>query len=481
MIQKKFIDFAYWRPDQPALSQYSAEIVNAIPQEQSFRSMPSVNKISSAMDSRVFRGVRAKDSASVLNNFAGDAGKLYELDASLVYQDVSKAGGYTVTSWEFARFGDRIIAASLEEPIQYFDMGISTLFADLAGSPPKGKNIAIVRDFVVLGNLDDGGTQYPNRVQWSGYNNSESWGVDQGTQADFQDLFGNGGQIQRIVPGAYGVVFQENSIWRMDYSGPPTVFSFTEVERGRGTLAPNSVCWMGNQVFYWGHDGFYAFNGQGSTPIGSEKVDRYVKNRLDTSRYDEMFGAIDRRNNLVVWTYPLVSGGSEIVMFNWKVSEWGRSDLLAEAFAEYGDSGYSLDDLDLILDDIDSESINVDSPEFKGGLVGFGVFTTDHRLGNLTGDAGEAQLTTKEMSGDERIYVSSVRPIVDGGDTATIALGQRIQQNEMATFGSEKPTNTIGEAEFHKDVRYARFRATINGDFSHAQGLDVYFRPGGRR
>lgn len=50
-------------------------------------------------------------------------------------------------------------------------------FADLAGSPPKARRITVVGDFIVMGNLDEGGTQYPNRVRWSGFNNSEAWGL----------------------------------------------------------------------------------------------------------------------------------------------------------------------------------------------------------------------------------------------------------------------------------------------------------------
>lgn len=477
----KTIKFPPWRPDQPALSQYAPELLNAIPQAQSYRYVPSLNTETNALDNPALRGLTAVDSSGTINVFAGDSTKLYKLSSN-TFNNVSKVGNYTVDSWEMTKFGDRVIAVSLEAPTQFYDMGVSTLFADLAGSPPQADHIAVVRDFVVLGNLDIGGTQYPNRVQWSGFNNSEIWGSDIGNQSDFQDLFGNGGKIQRIVPGEYGVIFQESSIWRMDYSGPPTIFTFSEVERGRGTPAANSVTWLGALVYYWAGDGFYVFNGQSSTPIGAEKVDRYVKGRIDTSRYDEMYGGVDRRNGLIWWTYPKTEGGKEVVIYNWVTGEWGNTNQEIQIFTEFADTGYTLDQLDAVLGDIDSGSIPVDSPEYQGGAVRFGAFNNANVLCGLTGDSLEAEMVTSEMSGPggQRLFVQAVRPIVEGSCTQSIKLGKRNEQCGDLNYTDGRTVNSIGEAQFHDNSRYVRIKAVVSGEFTHAHGVEVFFKPAGR-
>lgn len=481
MIPNRYLPVAEWLPDQPEYEGGTARVVNAIPQASSYRAINGLVSLTDELDSRVFRGFVAKDDSGVVNNFAGDAGKLYRLSGT-TWGDVSKAGGYTVTNWEFAKYGERIIAASKAEPIQYYDLGVSALFADLAGSPPKAEHVAVVRDFVVLGNLDDGGTQYPARVQWSGFNNSEVWGVDLATQTDFQDLLGNGGEIQRIVGGEYGVIFQENSIWRMDYVGPSTVFRFDEVERGRGTPAPNSVCWQGEQIFYWGNDGFYLFNGVSSQPIGAEKVDRYVKNRVDTSRYSEFVGAVDRRNRLVVWSVPLLEGGSELIIFSWAIGKWGQSSAQIEAINEFADAGYTLDDLDTILTDIDTDSIPVDSPEFRGGSLKLAAFTTAHRLATFSGAQLDIEVDTAETADPNggRLFIDTVRPAVEGG-TASVALISRNNIGGNAVTGDFKVINDIGECQYHKDVRFLRFRIRATGGCEHIQGVRAYYKPAGRR
>lgn len=481
MIPSIDVSFGEWLPDQPDLENGLVDALNCVSQAKSYKSMRSLTNVSTALDSRCFRAMVAKDSTGIISNFAGDAGKLYKLSVG-TYDDVSKAGGYTVTNWEMAKFGDRVIATALGEPMQYFDMGVSALFADLAGTPPQAAHIAVVRDFIVVGNLVDGGTEYPSRVQWGGFNSSEKWGVDAAVQSDFQDLFGNGGAIQRIVPGDYGVIFQEDSIWRMDYAGPPTVFRFDEVERGRGTRCPNSVTWLGDVVYYWGNDGFYVFNGQVSSPIGSEKVNRYVIENYDSSRSGEFFGMVDRANDLVFWTYPKVTGGREVVIYNWVTQRWTHSDLDIQAFSEYADSGYNLDELDLLFADIDSTSISVDAKEYRGGNVTLGAFDSTNKLSNFTGEYLTSYIETGEFKfpNGSRVFVSAARPIVEGGGNYSVSLGQRDVQTGVVSFGPYKNENVIGECQFHKNTRFTRFKMKLEGGFNHASGLEVFYKPAGR-
>lgn len=481
MIQSRILNLGEWMPDRPDLNNSVTDALNVIPQAESYRQLNDLQPVAAAIDSRPFRAVVVKDAAGAVHNFVGDAGKLYKLSTD-TYLDVSKASGYSAASWEMVKFGDRQIAVSLAAPTQYYDIGTSTLFADLPGSPPKAAHAAIVRDFVVFANLDVGGTQFPQRVQWSGFNNAEVWGVDAGTQADFQDLFGNGGPIQKIVPGEYAVIFQESSIWRMDYAGPPTIFRFDEVERGRGTLTPNAVTWYGNNIFYWGNDGFYVFNGEQSTPIGSEKVDRYIRGRYDSARANEFYGGIDRRNNLVLWTYPLLQGGTELIIFNIATGKWSRSDIQASIFTEYADGGFSLDDLDSLFADIDSASIEVDSPDYQGGLITMGAFNSSFRLSNFTGAAKEGIIETGEYNagGGRKTFVQNARPLIEGGGTYTVALGSRAKQTDDITFGDYKSISSIGECLFHRTTRFPRFRIKLEGGFTHAAGVEVFYGDGGR-
>jgi hypothetical protein len=189
------------------------------------------------------------------------------------------------------------------------------------------------------------------------------------------------GDIQRIVPGQFGVVFQQSAISIMSYTGPPTIFSLNLVEKGRGTPAPGSVCWYGSNIYYLGDDGFYVFN-QGSQPISTERVNRWFFNEISTSEVDSVKGVIDPRNQFVIWVFKSSSGLSysdRILFYNWGADKWSYGELNIESISQYATAGLSLDDLDTVLTDIDSESIPVDSDAYQGGTVSLIAFDSTHK------------------------------------------------------------------------------------------------------
>lgn len=481
MMQRTVIPFGEWLPDQPALGNAVTVVKNCIPNETSYRSIGALDGISNALDSGCLGAVWAQDSAQTYFNFAGDAGKLYRL-SGVTFSDVSKSGGYTAGNWEFVIWGNRVIAVDINTPTQYYDMGTSTLFANLAGSPPKAKRIAVVGDFIVMGNLDEGGTKYPNRLRWSGFNNSEAWTSSLATQSDYQDLLGRGGAIQRIVPGETGLIFQEHAIRRMIPTEPPLVFKIQVEEQDRGCYAPNSVAWIGDMVFFYSHDGFYVKQGANvSQPIGSEKIDRFIRDDLDTADINKLRGAIDRRNKLVAWCYPSRStGANRVLFFRWDTGKWTVADQPAELLMEHVSASYLLDDLDAVLPGgIDTDSIPVDSDSFRGGVLSLGAFDSTHILGTFSGSPLKAEIETGEMNTPtgRRQSVKSIRPLSDG--TTTVFVGTRDNQNDNFNYGPGVTVNVKGEIDARSSARYHRFKACIEGGFNHAQGLEVQFREEG--
>ena len=481
MISRTVLPFGEWLPDQPDLGNAVSVVTNAIPQVSSYRSVRELTAVTNALTAACVGGFWAQQSDGTYFGFAGDATKLYSLSGG-TYSDVSILAGYSgVDSWEFVKWGDRVIAVSLSATTQYFDMGASSLFADLPGSPPKAKTIAAVRDFIVMGNIDDG-TQRPNRIQWGGYNSSELWTSSLATQSDYQDLFGRGGDVQKITPGEIGYIFQEHSIRRMTYVGPPKIFQIDEIEKDRGAFAANSVVWFGNMYFYYSHDGFYVFDGQVSTPIGAEKVDRFFKADFDTTDTNLMRGAIDRKNKMVLWAYPSTSKGRNcIITYRWDVRKWGWIDQDTEILLEHASAGYNLDTLDSIMTDIDATSINMESEAYLGGDIALAGFDTAHKLATFTGDYLAAEIETGEMlpPDGKRVAIKSARPLSDG--VISLQIGTRDNQNDNYAYGLAQTENTKGEMNFRTSARYHRAKATITGGANHMTGIELFFRLEGRR
>ena len=57
------------------------------------------------------------------------------------------------------------------------------------------------------------------------------------TQADFQDL-PDGGNVTGLVGGEYALIFQETSVRRMTYEGPPIIFRIDKIANDIGAACP---------------------------------------------------------------------------------------------------------------------------------------------------------------------------------------------------------------------------------------------------
>jgi hypothetical protein len=482
------LDFGEWLPDLPDLENPGALIAkNCLPQLKSYRQLNSLASFTNALTAACLGSIWLQGSDNVIYNFAGDAQDLYRLDSGTTWTNVSKSlHAYSATSWEFAKFGNDVLGVDYFDAMQKYTVGTSSAFADQTGSPYNAKRIAVVRDFVVLGDLQAYG---PDFLGWSGYNNATLWTPSRQTQSDRQQLFGKGGRVQKIVPGEVGFVLQEHSLNHMEYVGPPTIFQFNEIEPGRGTPAPNSVCWTGPFIFFYSHDGFYMFSGSTPcTPIGANKVNKWFRANSDMSSVAQMNSAVDRQNALVFWAFRSSSSlayNDRLLIFHWPSGRFTYGEVNTEWLAEYVTSGLTLDQLDTPFPSgIDIQSIPVDTDAFKGGALSLAAFGSDHKTADFSGAALAATIDTKELRSGQRLITNAVRPIVDGtpATTFTVQAGKRNLPAGNVTFGSARGLTPEGKACIITNSRYQRYRVNIGGGFTHGQGVELDAAAlGGRR
>lgn len=174
-------------------------------------------------------------------------------------------------TWQFERFGSSIYATNKTAGLHRLaDIDSNTTFSSVTA--PKAKCIARIGDFLVLGNLDDGGTDYPYRVQWSPYNNpTGTWGTDIATQAGYVDMMERYGEVTALSDGEVAVIFQEHGASRMTPGGV-AAFDKEIIDEGRGCVGPSAIAEHGGRTFFIGSDGVYVFDGGGTQDISSGKI-----------------------------------------------------------------------------------------------------------------------------------------------------------------------------------------------------------------
>lgn len=488
MKQQIFLPFGEWRPDLSSIENPGTpDILNVIPDSTSFRPFSDLSVFSGALTARCQGAFAAKDQSANAQNFAGDGTKLYKLSSDLTWADVSRTtgGAYatdTAEFWEFGQFGANIIAVNGTDDTQVFTLGSSTNFAPLATACPTAKHIAIVRDFVVLGN-----TSTDNQgLQWSGFNNSAAWtvGVNQSDTQSFPD----GGVVQAIVGGEVGYIIQERSIRRMTYVGGDVIFQFDQVESARGTRAPKSVVQVGPTFFYYGVDGFYWFTGGGSQPIGSEKVDRWFRSFADESYLYRMIGTADPRRRMVEWAFTSTSsldGNPDyIIGYKWDIGQFFLAKKTTEYIYQATQQGYTLEGLDTVSSSIDALNISLDSAVWAGGALSLGGFDTNHKVGYFDGTPLAASITTaeKNLILGRRSIVSSAYPVTDTTD-ATVTLGMRERFADSVTWSSAVSMETTGACPVRASGRFAQVKIDIpaGSTWTHIQGVMLDARAAGVR
>jgi hypothetical protein len=470
------VEFGEWTPDLPT-STSCQKADGCLSYGNGYRQMLNHSASLNGLTARCQGAFACFDLEGNSYTFAGDATKLYLLTANTP-TNYSRATGYTtITSdfWEFAKYGEKVIATNFHDTPQYINLG-ATAFADITGAP-KARHVAVVRDFVVFGNLFEDSGSVAHRLRWSAKGDETDYTASASTQSDSVDLVGDAGEIQRIVGGEYGVVFQRKSIWRMTYVGAPVFFQLDQVEQGRGAMVPQSVVKVGSMIFFLDTDGFYMFDGYKSTPIGDGKVDKFFLAALDTSYRYRVIGVADPKNKVVIWSYPI--GGSvgsltRQLIYNWTTGRWTSATIALEYVCVGAYLGYTLESVDAVNASIDALTESLDSDYYRGNGLHLGGFDGSHQFGFMDSSAMTATIQTAELTPvpGRKSSITRVRSHVDGGTTA-IRVATRNNLASAVSWGSSLSSTTPGSYRPRATARHFTVEASITNGFTTAIGVEI--------
>jgi hypothetical protein len=386
--------------------------------------------------------------------------------------------------WQFAQFGTDVIAVHGGVNPQRYTMGSSSIFADLAGSPPQAAYVTVINEFLVLSGL----TSQPFRVQWSARSVITGWtaGTD---ESDFQD-FQDGGLVRGVAGGEFGVVFQDNVVRRMTYApGTAFFFEFDRISEDMGLLGPYSLVRVRDSVFFLSQHGFQMWNPMtGFKPIGKEKVDRTFTRDWDANIKQLLIGANDPNATRILWAYKSMQGAPDlfdrIITYDWMLDRWaGFINVQGEYIASGANPGVTLENLDSISSSIDALSVSLD--DFPTGFANnVAVANSSHVIGLLSGPNMQAILESPDtaLDGGRRKFCRGVRPLTDAQSVySSVSVRKRLADQVM--YGTEAPMNANGFAPHRTDTGIARYRNRFpaSQDWTFSIGVDPETVPTGLR
>lgn len=404
-----------------------------------------------------------------------------------------------LSTWQFERFNDLIVAVSLENDPQYLtDLDSDTTFSALPGNPPRATVVGKVLEWLVMGDLTDiaslGSPRTPNRVRWGAFNNPTSgWVTDRGNQSDFRDLDAKYGKVTGIVGGRFGLVFQERAIWRMVYVGAPKVFDFELVADDRGCVAPGSLVTIGYQTYFLDQSGLFVTNGSAVEPLGDQRVNEYFEANVDVAQISLTHGAVNWPKRAVAWTFRSrnADGYQNQIIYNFVTERFTSATQSVDYLVQTSQDALTLGDLAALfpggLGTLSAFQLgNLDWQGTSNNLGAFIASGAGSAYSSFTGSSAEAEFVTGDfaVTPGRRTLVDGVMPIVEmTSGTPTTAIRSRALQGNTVSSTPSRAQGADGYCPHHVDNWFHSVRTVIPAGsvWENARGLWVRGKATGRR
>lgn len=481
-----------WAEFAPDLSDYtpgaSDAIKNVEPMPDGYGSLPSFQTFGTSIGSRVRGAIAARLTNGSSSLFAGTATKLYRFAAGTAsWADFTRDVGIgtpdnyalaTADTWSMVQYGNRIVAANYTDETQYINVDSGSEFDDLPNAP-KCKYLAVVGDFLVAGFLTD----LPTTLRWSGNNDSEFWTI--GQRGADQQLFPDGGPIAGIVGhSAGGVVFQRDKIRLMERVQTNLIFTFRTLHENLGCFAPGSIVQVRNTFFWYDQSGFY--EGMEATPIGDNKVNKWLEEQADAVERKAMRGALDPVRNIVWWSVTKTDGSRLVVGFDFLTRRWTQMDSNVDLIFSAITPGYTIDDLGTLGYTMDTIPFPFDSAFWQGtGALVLAGFNSTGAFGYFQGNPLQAELETADMELNPGGYafLNSGRVVIDADNSAvSCVVGARQRHGQGIVWGASQAIGDTGRFWTRSRAITHRIRTTVaSTSWRNTTGIEIYAARAGQR
>ncbi len=483
------LDVAPFRPDNAHLnSAYATEIWNVLRAESSYIPFKALQAFTAQVGAVPLGGITIRDDDGLTHIFCGTAGKLWKLDnTTLTWEDVSKAATtYSATideRWRFKYYKPYVVAVNINDDPQYYQIGTSTDFANLPGTPPRMRQIAVTGDR--MSGVDD------DTMYWCDTDDISNWTTGTSGSQKFPD----GGKLMGLTDATNPLIFQKAKIRLGTFvPGSLETFSFQTLHDQRGAAAPYSICTRGAVTFFADSGAFFMISSDGQiSPIGFEKVDRTIFGQISGVGLTRIFGEIDPFYSRVYFAIQVESttdAFDRLLCYDWQIGEWTQIRMSLNILFPLasGTIGYTLAGLDTISATLAGLPFPLGSKVWQGGAPVMAAFDSNGALGFFQGANAEATIVTQEL-GDPSAGVTrfnEVVPIVDVDDFSDLRLsvGSRMRRTDTINWTSEfTPSTNTGIGRKNVRSRFNRIKTVISAgaNWTHCQGCSINSSSAGLR
>jgi len=223
-----------------------------------------------------------------------------------------------ITQWSLDNWGEDVLANRRGGTIYFFDTDASTTpvravkVSGATNSTPTTVNSIIVspndRHLITLGSnqfnttADPAGTFEPMLVRWSNQEDYTNF-VPSVSSTSGESILTDGTKIVGATRSRNAIsIWTDNSLWQMQFVGPPFTFAFQQQGTNCGLIAPHAVVDYNGVPYWMGYENFYAFDGQVKNLPAT--IRRFVFDDLNLDQKDKIFAGINSEFKEIIWLYP---------------------------------------------------------------------------------------------------------------------------------------------------------------------------------
>ena len=239
----------------------------------------------------------------------GGSGRAWNAEASADATDLA----LDIAQWSTDNWDENVLLNRRGSNIYYFITQASTspVRATTVTTSPISVNSVIVspndRHVIALGaneyspTATVSGTFNPMLVRWSDQGSRTNW-VPSVSSTAGEVVLTDGTRIVGGVRSKNAInVWTDNSLWLMEFAGPPFTFKFQQAGTNCGLIGPHAGIDYNGVTYWMGFDNFYANTGQ--VEVLDCTVRRFVFDKLNTSYYDKVYAGINSEFKEIIWLF----------------------------------------------------------------------------------------------------------------------------------------------------------------------------------
>jgi len=388
----------------------------------------------------------------------GGSGREWDTEASADATDLA----LDIAQWSMDNWGEDVLLNRRGSNIFYFETALSTtpMRATTVTTSPLSVNSVIVspndRHVVALGanefspTATVSGTFNPMVVRWSDQDNRTNW-VPSVSSTAGEVVLTDGTRIVGAVRSKNAInIWTDNSLWLMEFAGPPFTFKFQQAGTNCGLIGPHAGIDYNGVTYWMGFDNFYANTGQ--VEVLDCTVRRHVFDRLNTTYYDKVYTGINSEFKEIIWLYVsnTATECDSYVVFSPEENYWVYGDTFFTTFK----------DREVFGNTITTGATTTGNFLFNNEPAG--VFDGDGTT--LTSFVESADFDVDD--GNALMYMSRIIPDFDLS-TGKIKLHLTTKQFPESTESVTKEfdiTNTTNKVDFRARGRQAKIRVSCDSN-----------------